>query len=181
MNRNDMSRQGLRRSTMPVWSVATILVGTFSLTCRTQTGFPSTMTALQTSTVERLADQQPGWRLATAEDHTGNPQEVRRMRDSAPGYNPYFTTTAARGAEGPFAVALVRDTTFRVLYFPMRERGYGAPVEVAKAGWLREAHLRLHADTLRIAPFRSDVIFNFVWKDSTRSFRLIEDSSRDSP
>jgi hypothetical protein len=138
------------------------------------------MTALQAISVDSLVAQHPGWRLATAEDHTGNPQELQTMRDSVPGYNPYFSTTAARRSEGPFAVALVSDTTFLVFYFPLRERHYGAPVEVRKAGWLREAYLRLLGDTLRIAPFRSDVIFNFVWDDSSRSFRFVEDSASGS-
>jgi hypothetical protein len=86
-----------------------------------------------------------------------------------------------RGSEGGFAVALVKDTVFRVLWFPYHGDRYGQPIEVAQAGWFRRAHLAVSGDTVRVAPFRSDFIWDFVWSDSARKFLLVDDLSTSSP
>jgi len=148
-----------------------------STECRGQSNAWPLMTEAQARAVQRALPSYSGWRVATAEDHVGNREELKRMRDSQPGYNPYFTTTAAKGEEGPFALALVRDTTFLLLYFAILAQEYDTPVEVASAGWFREAFLALHGDTLVVASFRSDVLFEFVRNESTGRFVLINDST----
>jgi hypothetical protein len=165
------SRQGLL--------LTLIMAG--ALACQGQADPTLPGTPAQQREIQALLRQNPGWRLATVADHTGNPEEVKRIQADRPRYSPYFATAAREGGDGPFAVALVRDTVFRVLYFPYRDRTYGRPVEVAKAGWFREASIALHGDTLRIAPYRSDLILDFVWSDSARKFLLLKDSSESDP
>jgi hypothetical protein len=138
------------------------------------------VTEAQARAIESALHLHPGWRAATAADHTGNVEEVRRIRDTLPTYNPHFATTTVGRTESAFAVALIRDTTFLVLYFPFRVRGYGTPVEAARAAWLREAYLSLRGDTLQIAAYHSDVIFDLVWNGTSGAFQLIGDSSEAS-
>ncbi len=132
-------------------------------------------TPAQQHQIERLVAQNSGWRVATVRDFGGNRDDIRRLQAKDPAYSPYFSS-ALEGAEGPFAIALVRDTLFRVVYFPFQGNEYRRPVEVAQAGWFRAAQITLNRDTLRIAEFNSDVVLDFAWNRSTGRFRILEDS-----
>lgn len=170
-----------RAERVRVWAIALAMARAFLFVggsaCHGQGAPLSPATAAQQREIDALLHRNPQWRAATAADHVGNPDEVRRLRAEHAAYTPYFASAASDEREGSFAIALVRDTMFRVVYFPFRERGYGSPIEVATAGWFREAHLALYGDTLRIAAFRSDVILDLVWSERAGKFVLVEDST----
>jgi hypothetical protein len=158
-----------------------ILLVMCTVACGQEVAPGSRGSATQQRAIEVAIRADPAWRLATASDHVGNPEEVSRLRASQPSHDPYFASSSPDTSEGAFAVVLVRDTVFRVLYFPYSDSGYGPPVEVAQAGWFREAYLTLLGDTLRVAAYRSDVILDFVWNASARRFELLRDSSDTGP
>jgi hypothetical protein len=157
----------------------------FALATLVLAGCPSrdqaaTPTRSQQAQIDTLVATNPGWRQALAADYGGNPSDVQEVQEATGRPNPFFTSVVGRG-EGSFAVALVRDTLVRVVYFPFREGRYGSPVEVARASWFRAAFVSLQGDTLRIAEHRSDVILDFVWSDSAQKFSLLEESSTALP
>lgn len=134
--------------------------------------FPYTMTERQRAVADSLVHANPGWRLATDMD-SHDQTSLREMRSRVADFSPYFASRGDSPAERDFAIALVRDTVFRVFYSRFEEARYALTREVTKVDWLGHGLLRIRGDTLDVAPFRSDEVFSFYWRSSSRQLELL--------
>jgi hypothetical protein len=137
---------------------------------------PYPFTSLQRNAVTRLLASNEGWQLATDSDYR-NKNRLRDIRTTTPTFEPYLARQSSDG-DDDFAVALTRDSTFKVFYFRHSDGKYLNPQEVSEVRWLNDGVLVLKGDTLDLAPWASDEIFRFVWNASRGEMVFEEDSSK---
>jgi hypothetical protein len=159
--------------------LAVMIVSTVLLGCTTsrQANRPYHMSEAEWASAQNLLRSHPGGRLAVDSDSKNAPA-IKRLRDSVPSFEPYFTAGAAHPENPDFALVLLKAGQFKVFYFRAIGSGYQAPQEVATVDWLNDGRVQLEGDTLNIAPFESDEIFRFGWDTTKKQLDLVSDSAQ---
>lgn len=119
--------------------------------------------------VDSIVGANDGWRLADFSD-VSDSGGMNEMRGRVPRFDPYISVAA----DGSVAATLVRGGDFRVFYLRAHSQGRLAAAEVTTVAWLDSGFVSLRGDTLLVAPYRSDEIFRFVWRGSSRQMELID-------
>jgi len=145
-----------------------------ALACTSRDQLPYRLTSQQSQVVNQMASQNPGWRVATAADNSDS-VSLRELRSHNVGFEPYVATFQRGNAESDLAFALVRDSTFKIFYSRYENGVYLPAQEVTTVNWLRTGRIRLRRDTLDVAPFKSDEIFEFVWSLKLGSLEFVRE------
>lgn len=124
------------------------------------------LTRLQRESVTSLLRANALWRVALPSDGVMD-SRARNVGGTSESWQ-FFATGDLPSADADFAIALVRDSVYRVYHARWSGAVYQAPQMLAEASWFREAQLRIEKDTLTIAPAASDEVLRFVWSKSKR-------------